>query len=104
MGHMALIDPKDADNIYNESDWAARRKEARECLIGYLISAEDAKNRYNIEPRKGKTEVVYLEHWTETEFRIVVDNRVPSVPGYGPFEGVHQIGRTPIVYVPHIPD
>jgi hypothetical protein len=76
----------------------------RECLIGYLISAEDARNRYGIEPRKGKTEVVYLEYWTESEFRIVVDNRVPSVPGYGPFEGAHQIGRTPIVYVPHIPD
>jgi hypothetical protein len=41
----------------------------RGCLIGHLISAEDAKNRFNIEPRKGKTEVVYLEHWTETEFR-----------------------------------
>ena len=27
---MALIDPKDAENIYNESGWAARRKEARE--------------------------------------------------------------------------
>jgi len=30
MRHMALIDPKDAENIYNESGWAARRKEARE--------------------------------------------------------------------------
>ncbi len=27
---MALIDPKDAENTYNESGWAARRKEARE--------------------------------------------------------------------------
>ena len=26
---MALINPKDAENIYNESGWAARRKEAR---------------------------------------------------------------------------
>ena len=27
---MALIDPKDAENTYNDSGWAARRKEARE--------------------------------------------------------------------------
>jgi hypothetical protein len=30
MRHMALIDPKDAENTYNESGWAARRMEARE--------------------------------------------------------------------------
>ncbi len=27
---MPLINPKDAENIYNESSWAARRKKARE--------------------------------------------------------------------------
>ena len=27
---MPLINPKDAENIYNESGWTARRKEARE--------------------------------------------------------------------------
>ncbi len=27
---MALVNPKDTENIFNESGWAARRKEARE--------------------------------------------------------------------------
>jgi hypothetical protein len=38
---MALINPKDAENIYNESGWESRRKEAREwrALLGGILGA-----------------------------------------------------------------
>lgn len=93
------MEPSKIDPTYDLEDvWRLR-----ECKIGYMISAADARDRYGVTPRKNKTEVVYMEHWTENEFRIIVDNVVPNVPGYGPFEGQHKIGRTPVLYLAHIP-
>jgi hypothetical protein len=73
----------------------------RECFVGYKIPAQTAIDLYGITPNKNKSEVVYLEHWTDYEFRIVVDNKIPAVPGYQ-FEGPNKIGRVPIAYVRHI--
>ena len=76
-----------------------------ECYIGYEIDVATAKLQYHIEPKdKAAVSVLYLEHWTESEYKITIDGVVPVVQvgeDESPMEGPNLWGIIPIVYVPH---
>jgi hypothetical protein len=71
-----------------------------ECYLGWEISAADAKKRYNVGVKDGKDQVVYLEHWTRTNYEITVDGKVPNNTEYGELSGEHGLGRVPFIYIP----
>lgn len=95
--------------IYDRGDYWS----LREAYIGYYISHESATNKYGI---NGKLlppdDVLYLEHWTKTSYKITVGGIVPSITGYGTqdeagkwtLSGDHNWGIVPIVYIPHYRD
>ena len=82
--------------IYDPTDYW----NLREAYIGYLITAQVAMSMYNIEKPRGMW-VLYMEHWSPTEFKITVDGRVPKVQNKV-FEGKHNYGRVPVIYIPHM--
>jgi hypothetical protein len=76
-----------------------------EVWYGYEISARDAKLRYGIDIKR--TDALYMEHWTESEYRITVDGQVPKMTrflgdeeGYT-LEGENKWGIIPFYYAPH---
>ncbi len=87
--------------IYDRSDmW-----NLRECYVGYMISEDEAKTRYNVDVRgtHARGEVLYLEHWTRTEYTIYVGDKIARRVINGEFvelRGPHDFGCVPIVYVP----
>lgn len=74
----------------------------REGYIGYMISGEDAEEKYGI--KDPGHDVLYLEQWTRDFYQVTVAGIVPEVEGYGRLEGEHGYGRVPIVYIPHYRD
>ena len=76
-----------------------------ECYIGYEIPAETAKILYGITPKeKSKENVLYLEHWTEDEYQITVDGKVPVFQvGENQIEqqGENPWRVVPVTYIPH---
>jgi hypothetical protein len=85
--------------VYDQRNpWALR-----EAYVGYPVTGEQAQKQYGVN-LNGKEEVLYLEHWTPTDYRITVDGIVPDRKGYGKLEGQHKFGRVPLVYIPHYRD
>lgn len=76
-----------------------------ECYIGYEIDAVTAKLKYGITAKdKAASKVLYLEHWTESVYKITIDGTVPVVQKDGvksPMQGENFWGVIPIVYIPH---
>lgn len=83
------------------------RREILECYIGYEIEAGVARIKFGIDPGD-KERVLYMEHWTQSEYRVTVDGKVPTfkreVDGTTfRQEGENPFGRVPVVYIPHDP-
>ncbi len=75
-----------------------------ECYIGYEIDADTAMTMYGIKIN-GNTGL-YMEWWSETEYHVWVDGTTVTINAGGrsvPLTGTHNLGRVPVVYVPHVP-
>ena len=87
--------------------WSTTNKfQLLECFIGYEIPATTAKLQFGITPNnKSADTVVYLEHWTEKDYKITVDGQVPEFkyPDGSVYrqEGTNPWGIVPVVYIPH---
>jgi hypothetical protein len=85
--------------VYEESDpWRLL-----ECYIGHEIDSETALALYGIQTKMDTG--LYMEWWNEEEYHIWVDGQTVTVKVNGtpvPLAGKHNIGRVPVVYVPHI--
>jgi hypothetical protein len=85
--------------VYEESDpWRLL-----ECYIGHEIDSETALALYGIQTKMDTG--LYMEWWNQEEYHIWVDGQTVTVKVNGtpvPLAGKHNIGRVPVVYVPHI--
>jgi len=77
-----------------------------ECYIGYEIPATTAKLQFGITAKdKNANTVVYLEHWTEEDYKITVDGQVPEFEfANGEIyrqEGKNPWNMVPVIYIPH---
>jgi hypothetical protein len=78
-----------------------------DCYIGYEIDKELARSQFGITPKNDKLDtVLYMEHWTKTEYQVTVDGQVPQYKlddggrTYA-YEGLNKWGVVPIVHIPH---
>ncbi len=74
-----------------------------ECYYGFEISPEIAKAKYGITP-KSDIPVLYLEHWTRSEWKVTIDDKVPTVKWKDrewKLQGENSWGFVPIYYIPH---
>lgn len=75
-----------------------------ECYYGFEISPEVARVKYGITPRQDNVPVLYMEHWTENEWRISVDEQVPTMKWDNhtwQLKGENPWGIVPFYYIPH---
>lgn len=75
-----------------------------ECYIGYEISSKEAKLKYGIEATDPGRPVLYMEHWTPTEWSIRVDDKVPTMKWdkqKWKLAGENPWGFVPVYYIPH---
>ena len=87
--------------------WSAlNRWRLFECYIGYEIPVEVSKLQFGIVPEdKAALTVIYMEHWTDGNYKITVDGQVPVLKDLGgnehKLEGENPWGTVPVVYIPH---
>jgi hypothetical protein len=84
--------------------WTANHSRLLECYVGYEISQEEALIKFGV--KSDDQQVLYLEHWTEKEFSVRVDGKVPRLMAGDRkivLEGDNPWGIVPIVYIPHFP-
>ena len=75
-----------------------------ECYYGFKISPEVAKLKYGVTARQDNLPVLYLEHWTRDDWRVTVDERVPTMEwGDNKWElqGDNPWSFVPFYYIPH---
>ncbi|MHC4542946.1 MAG: hypothetical protein ACYSYL_00265 [Planctomycetota bacterium] len=85
--------------------WSKRNPYRMEKVyIGHPISHEAARSIYGIEPHSEAELPLYMEHWTRSEWRVTVDDQVPTMH-WGdqewPMEGTNPWGFVPVYYIPH---
>lgn len=74
-------------------------------MEGWIVKeiTEKEARYYGYIPKMGETKFYYIEKWTETEYKIMVNGEVIAFKSNGiKQEGEHGYGRVPIIYVPHI--
>jgi len=92
---------KNPGHIMPRADWLNPWK-LLECYVGYEISAEDAMAKYGIEV--ASPTALYMEHWTDSEYRITVNDRVVKMKigdDAWTLAGENPLGFVPIFYIPH---
>lgn len=104
---IGIISHKSPANFYPVAYNPSRPSELLECYVGYEIEAKVAKLQFGITPKDESKKVLYLEHWTRTEYWIHVDGQVPIFKRSDKkqtkfrLEGEHSFGVVPVVYIPH---
>lgn len=74
----------------------------KEAWIVKEITEETAKS-YGHEPGFMENKFWYLEHWTQTEYKIMINGKTLKFPDTNlPQEGENPFGIVPIIYIPHI--
>ena len=90
--------PKDFIGIPTGADYWNLRK-------GWIvkeISEFDAKS-YGYEPKGNESKFWYIEYWTKTDYKIMINGHVLKFPGNDiAMEGKHTWGKVPIIYTPHL--
>ncbi len=69
-----------------------------EVYVIYYITGTEAQNKYKVDVQS-RPYVLYTEHWTNDEYKITVDNKVPPLEG---FHAKNPFGMVPFVYTPHM--
>jgi hypothetical protein len=74
------------------------------CHIGFKISREEAKMRYNVDVPESKMDALYLEYWDKNQWYVRVEGQIPTQT-WGDREwvlaGPNPYGFVPIYYIPH---
>lgn len=76
----------------------------REAWFIREISIEEAKN-YGYTPNELETKCFYIEHWTEEEYSVQINNQVVRIKvgdSVFAYKGVNPFGVVPYVYIPHL--
>ena len=74
----------------------------REGWIVRAISETEAKS-YGYVPKMGESDFFYIEYWTRTTYKIMVNGKVITIGDTDQkAEGDNPFGVVPIVYIPHI--
>jgi hypothetical protein len=83
--------------------YPGNRNRLAEVFCSHVCDVAQAEAAYNVDiglPKYESNRVLVLEHWTETDYKVTVNDRPARYPDGAPMQGANPWGFVPFVYMP----